>query len=80
MNAVPVAVTGHPACAGAPGGTSQWVHLYGNMIFTYDSPEANVREPVSWLESSYVLVPTVVEDGVRKFDGYCPEPSMAATS
>ena len=27
-----------------------------------------------------IYVPTVVEDGVRKFDGYCPEPSMAETS
>jgi hypothetical protein len=24
-----------------------------------------------------IYVSTVVEDGVRKFDGYCPEPSMA---
>lgn len=79
MKAVRVAVTGHPACAGAPGGTPQWVHLYGTMIFTYDSPGTHAREPVIWPESSYVLVPTVVEDGVRKFDGYCPEPSMAAT-
>lgn len=78
MHAVPVAVTGHPACAGAPGGTPQWVHLYGAMIFTYDSPTMHAREPVSWPESSYVLVPLVNEDGVRKFDGYCPEPSMAA--
>jgi hypothetical protein len=55
----------------------QWVHLSGVMTFTYDDPERHSAEPVAWPSASNILVPTISENGVRKFDGYCPEPSMA---
>jgi len=77
MRATPVAVEGLPHC-GTPEQQPEWVQIDGTMIFTYDSPGISSREPVRWPEASHILIPTVVEDGVRKFDGYCPEPSMAA--
>ena len=77
MRATPVDVEGLPHCAPAPAGGLQWVQLDGDMIFTYDSPTVKVAEPIEWAQSSHIFVPTVVEDGVRKFDGYCPEPSMS---
>jgi hypothetical protein len=47
------------------------------MIFTYKTPEGQLLSvPVKWPETSHILIPTVIEDGVRKFDGYCPEPSV----
>jgi hypothetical protein len=77
MRATPVAVEGLAYC-GTPDQQPKWIQLDGNMIFTYDSPEISSREPVRWPETSHILIPTVIEDGVRKFDGYCPEPSMGA--
>jgi hypothetical protein len=58
----------------------QWVQLSGAMTFTYDDPERHSAEPVAWPSASNIVVPTIIENGVRKFDGYCPEPSMAAFS
>jgi hypothetical protein len=75
LNAAPVKVTGLPHC-GEGEATPDWVQIDGNMIFTYDSPTAHSREPVRWPKESHILIPTIVEDGIRKFDGYCPEPSM----
>jgi hypothetical protein len=74
LRATPVEIVGLPHCDSRP--DLQWVQLDGTMIFTYASPTANVREPVAWPQSSHIYVPTIVEDGMRKFDGYCPEPSM----
>ena len=75
MHAIPVAVSGLPFCDARP--DVQWVQVYGTMIFKFDSPTAPPPEPVSWPQASSILYPTIVEDGVRKFDGYCAEPSMA---
>jgi hypothetical protein len=74
LRATPVQVTGLQSCDSRSG--VEWVQIDGNMIFTYASPQANAREPVRWPHSSHILIPTIVEDGVRKFDGYCPEPSL----
>jgi hypothetical protein len=73
LHAVPVALKGMPHCNADQ--TVQWVHVYGAMTFTYQSPLISKSESIAWPNGIYV--PTVVEDGVRKFDGYCPEPSMA---
>jgi hypothetical protein len=77
MHATPVNVQGLPHCGAEPGRSPQWIQLDGNMIFTYESPTARASEPVRWPLSSHIFIPTVIEDGVRKFDGYCPEPSMS---
>jgi hypothetical protein len=77
MRATPATVEGLPHC-GTPGQQPQWVQLDGNMIFTYESQTTSSHEPVRWPETSHILIPTVIDDGVRKFDGYCPEPSMGA--
>ena len=74
LKATPVTVTGLPFCVG--GQDLQWVQIDGTMIFTYKSPAAQSTAPVAWPQASHILVPTVVEDGVRKFDGYCSEPSV----
>lgn len=76
LHATPVAVNGVPFCDPRP--DVEWVQIDGAMIFTFDSPVEAPREPVAWPHNSGILIPTIVEDGVRKFDGYCPEPSMAA--
>ena len=76
IRAVPVHVTGLAHCN--PRADIEWVQVDGTMIFTYDSSSQHTREPVSWPLSSNILVPLVIEDGVPKFDGYCPEPSMSA--
>jgi hypothetical protein len=76
LRATPVAVSGLPFCDPRP--EVQWVQIEGSAIFTYDSPGPAPREPVNWPHNSNILIPTIVEDGVPKFDGYCPEPSMAS--
>jgi hypothetical protein len=76
MRATPINVQGWVHCGATPERKPQWVQLDGAMIFTYDSPTVHSREPVQWPLSSNIFVPTVIEDGVPKFDGYCPEPSM----
>ena len=75
MRATPVAVDGLSHCDLRA--DTQWVQLDGTMIFTYRSPTAKSDEPVAWPEASHIYIPTIVEDGVRKFDGYCPEASMS---
>jgi hypothetical protein len=75
MQAMPVEIEGLPHC-GAAEQKAEWVQLDGNMIFTYESPAITSREPIRWPRTSHIFVPTVIEDGIRKFDGYCPEPSM----
>lgn len=75
LEATPVEITGLPHCI--PDAGVQWVQLEGAMIFTYDSPTAQAKAPVAWPRSSHIFVPTLVENGVRKFDGYCPEPSLS---
>lgn len=74
LHATPVAVSGLPFCDPRP--DLQWVQVSGSVIFTYDSPSAAPREPVAWPKDADILFATTIEDGVRKFDGYCPEPSL----
>jgi hypothetical protein len=76
MRATPVGITGLADCGSGTPADRQWVQLDGTMIFTYQSPTVTTKEPVSWPQSSHIFVPTIVENGVRKFDGYCAEPSM----
>jgi hypothetical protein len=76
LQATPVEVSGVPFCDPRP--DLLWVQVGGSIIFTFDSPSAHLREPVAWPQTSSILFPTILEDGVRKFDGYCPEPSMTA--
>jgi hypothetical protein len=76
LQATPVEVIGVPFCDPRP--DFVWVQVGGSMIFTFDSPTTHLREPVVWPQTSSILFPTILEDGVRKFDGYCPEPSMTA--
>jgi hypothetical protein len=79
ITGAPVAVKGIAHCNGNDP-TLQWAQLSGVMTFVYDDPERHSAEPVAWPRSSNILVPTITENGVRKFDGYCPEPSMASFS
>jgi len=74
LNATPVNITGLPHCNSQADVT--WVQIDGAMTFTYTSPTMNSSEPVAWPVSSHIYIPTILEDGVRKFDGYCPETSM----
>jgi hypothetical protein len=73
LQATPVTVTGMDFCTGPD---DQWVYIDGNMIFSYQSDAYSDTGAVPWPASSHILIPTIVEDGVPKFDGYCPEPSM----
>jgi hypothetical protein len=77
IDARPIDVLGMSYCDLRP--DTQWVQLSGIMNFTYKSPDADTTEPVRWPEQSHIFIPTVVEDGVRKFDGYCREPSLTIT-
>ena len=72
LQATPVTISDPAFCDSRP--DVQWVQIEGSMIFTYNSPTFDARTPSSWV---VVEMPTIVEDGIRKFDGYCPEPSMA---
>lgn len=78
IEARPIDLSGMTYCDARP--DTQWVQLSGIMNFTYKSPDADLTEPVRWPEQSNILIPTIIEDGVRKFDGYCPEPSLDITS
>ena len=75
MRARPVTLTGMLHCNTDQ--TVQWVQVYGSMIFTFQSPTAYSTAAVEWPMTSNIFMPTVVENGVRQFDGYCPEPSLA---
>jgi hypothetical protein len=74
LQGVPVGVENLPHCDARA--DVQWVHLQGTVNYTYASPITRSTEPVSWPASSHLFVPTVMENGVRKFDGYCPEPAL----
>jgi hypothetical protein len=78
LRARPVDITGVVHCN--PRTDTQWIQVDGTIWFTYESPEAVAREPVRWPETSHIFFPTIVEDGVRKFDGYCPEPPSALSN
>lgn len=72
MRARPLSVSGLPHCDQQPG--TQWVQVDGILQFTYKSPrEAPNPEPVVWPETSNIDIPLIKEDGIYKFDGYCPE-------
>jgi hypothetical protein len=71
LKAVPVSLSGLAHCDSAA--FHQWVQVYGTLIFTYTSKGGTLREPVAWPKTSHLFVPLLVEDGVQKFDGYCPE-------
>jgi hypothetical protein len=73
LTGTPIQVSGMTHCN--RGATIQWVHVAGTMNFVYRSPEKELKAPINWPATSHIFIPTVVEDGVRKFDGYCPEPS-----
>jgi hypothetical protein len=76
LKGTPINVSGMIHCNRAPG--VGWVHVYGTMNFIYRSPGKDLKAAVSWPETSHIFIPIVVEDGVRKFDGFCPEPSVPA--
>jgi len=76
LQATPVTVSGMNFCSADP--EVQWAQIDGNIFFGYKSATFDTSGPVPWPATSHILIPTIVEDGVRKFDGYCPEPSMAA--
>jgi hypothetical protein len=79
LRARPLAVTGMPFCNEGP--DTQWVQVDGILNFTYRSPDAApTPEPVRWPESSNIYFPLVREDGILKFDGYCPETGDALRS
>jgi hypothetical protein len=78
LQAIPVEIHNLPHCNASV--DIQWVQLGGtvNYSFASTSPIAQSTEPVAWPESSHLFVPTVLENGVHKFDGYCPEPALNA--
>lgn len=77
LKAMAVDVSNVSHCnAGDP--SLQWVQLSGSVAYDYADPTHLSSAPVTWPAASYIIVPTIIEDGVRKFDGYCLEPSMAA--
>jgi hypothetical protein len=69
-----VTVRGMTHCSGGAG--AEWYKISGVMNFTYSSRTSISREPVGWPASSDILIPTLIEDGERRFDGYCEEPSL----
>lgn len=75
IQARPVEVSGKVHCSSAS--DVKWVQLSGTMTFAYRSIQSVATEPVAWPAASSIVVPLVEEDGVLKFDGYCPEPSMS---
>jgi hypothetical protein len=75
LTALPIDVKGQPHCN--VGQATQWASVSGTLVFKYASPNADRAEPVLWPASSKIFIPTILEDGIRKFDGYCPEPSLA---
>jgi hypothetical protein len=74
LQGTPVSVRGMDFCTGLD---DQWVQIDGNIFFGFKSDTYDTSGPVPWPASSHILIPTIVEDGVHKFDGYCPEPSVA---
>jgi hypothetical protein len=74
LDGTPISVSGLNHCNREPG--IDWVHVHGTMNFSYQSPGKDLKAPVRWPAESHIFIPTVVEDGVRKFDGFCPEPTV----
>jgi hypothetical protein len=76
LRARPLAVSGMSFCNQRP--ETQWVQVDGVLNFTYKAADgAPPAEPVKWPESSNIYFPLTKEDGIYKFDGYCPEPDLA---
>jgi hypothetical protein len=76
MRARPVAVTGMPFCNPQP--ETQLVQVDGTLNYTYASKDsAPPPEPVAWPEGSHIYIALIKEDGIFKFDGYCPESDLA---
>ena len=75
MRARPLAVSGMPFCNEQP--DTQWVQVDGVLNFTDKSPVL-VPPPatVQWPASSNIYFPLIKEDGILKFDGYCPEQGL----
>jgi hypothetical protein len=79
LRARPLTVSGMPVCHQRP--ETQWVQVDGVLNFTYRSPEASPpAEPVKWPEKSNIYFPLIKEDGIFKFDGYCPEAGAAISN
>jgi hypothetical protein len=74
LKGTPITVTGMRHCN--PDANVHWVHVHGAMNFIYQSPAKDLKASVGWPATSHMFIPTVIEDGVRKFDGFCPEPSV----
>jgi hypothetical protein len=79
MRARPLTVSGMPFCNQQP--ETQWVQVDGLLNFTYKSPAAAPQpEPVKWPETSNIYFQLIKEDGILKFDGYCPETGLAISN
>jgi hypothetical protein len=79
MRARPISLSGMPFSDARP--ETLWVQVDGVLNFTYKSPDATLPpEPVRWPESSNIDIPLIKEDGVYKFDGYCPEEGPALSN
>jgi hypothetical protein len=74
LTGTPISVSGLNHCNRESG--VDWVHVHGTMNFSYQSPGKDLKAPVRWPAESHIFIPTVLEDGVRKFDGFCPEPTV----
>lgn len=72
LTGTPVEPSGMTHCNPSP--DVRWIHVAGTIRFTYQSPIIVTEAPVPWAATSGILIPTVMEDGLLKFDGYCPEP------
>ena len=76
LQGIPIEVDGLAHCNPSP--DIQWVHVEGVMNFAFETRGRELPSPVNWPADSHIFIPTVMEDGIRKFDGYCPEPSVEA--
>ena len=76
LDGTAITVSGLNHCNRDPG--VDWVHVQGTMNFSYQSPGKDLKAPIEWPSRSHILIPTLIEDGVRKFDGFCPEPAIPA--
>jgi hypothetical protein len=74
LEAEPVEVSGLTHCN--TNQNIQWVHIAGVIKFHIQSQHFSGEESIRWPSESNILIPTVVEDGVQKFDGYCRELMM----
>jgi hypothetical protein len=74
LEAEAVEVTGLTHCNANQ--SIQWVHISGAIKFNIQSKQFSSEEPVNWPSTSNILIPTVIEDGIPKFDGFCREPTM----